>query len=77
MAIAQLLQLGSLRDIKISLRAHADKLYHLGFPEGISRNTLSNANQVRSRKIFYAEFGDRLNGQAQVVYGKDDFHLQL
>ena len=76
MAIAQLLQLGSLRDIEISLRAHADKLYHLGFPTGISRNTLSNANQVRSWKI-YADFGYRLIGQAQALYDQDDFQLQL
>ena len=76
MAIAQLLQLGSLRDIEISLRAHADKLYHLGFPTGVSRNTLSNANQVRSWKI-YADFGYRLIGQAQGLYDKDDFQLQL
>ncbi len=76
MAIAQLLQLGSLRDIEISLRAHADKLYHLGLPTGVSRNTLSNANQVRSWKI-YADFGCRLIGQAQALYDKDDFQLQL
>ena len=76
MAIAQLLQLGSLRDIEISLRAHADKLYHLGLPAGISRNTLSNANQVRNWKI-YADLSHRLIGQAQALYCKDDFQLQL
>ena len=33
----------SLRDIEACLRAHQDKLYHMG----MSRNTLANANQRR------------------------------
>ena len=37
MAIAQLLQLQSLRKTEISLRANTDKLYYLGLPSGIAR----------------------------------------
>ena len=44
MAIAQLTHRTSLREIEICLRAHAEKLYHLGFPNGISKSTLAKAN---------------------------------
>ena len=76
MTIAQLTGRESLRDIEICLRAHAPKLYHLGLPAGVSRNTLANANQVRSWKI-YADFAQQLIQQAHLLYSKDDFKLQL
>ncbi len=76
LAIAQLLQLESLREIEICLRAHTDKLYHLGLPAGVARNTLANANQVRSWQL-YADFAPRLICIAQPLYSKDDFQLQL
>ena len=51
MAIAQLTQRTSLREIEICLRAHAEKLYHLGFPNGISKSTLAKANEQRNWRI--------------------------
>ena len=45
MAFAQLTFRESLRDIEACLRAHQDKLYHMGIRGGMSRNTLANANQ--------------------------------
>jgi len=47
MAFAQLTYHESLRDIEVCLRAHRNKLYHMGLRGGISRNTLANANKVR------------------------------
>ena len=41
MAFAQLTFRESLRDIEACLRAHQDKLYHLGIRGGMSRNTLA------------------------------------
>ena len=55
MAFAQLTFRESLRDIEACLRAHQDKLYHMGIRGGMSRNTLANANQRRDWRI-YAEF---------------------
>ena len=43
MAFAQLTFRESLRDIEACLRAHEDKLYHMGIRGGMSRNTLANA----------------------------------
>ena len=40
MAFAQLTFRESLRDIEVCLRAHHDKLYHMGIRGGMSRNTL-------------------------------------
>ena len=47
MVFAQLTHRESLRDIEVCLRAHRDKLYHMGIRGGMSRNTLANANSKR------------------------------
>jgi hypothetical protein len=59
MAFAQLTYRESLRDIEACLRMAPAKLYHMGFRSKISRNTLSNANQVRDWRI-YADFAQLL-----------------
>jgi len=74
-ALAQLLQPGSLRDIGISLRAHADKPYHIGLAQGVSRSTPANASRVHSWKI-HSDSGCRLIAQAQSLYGPGDFQPQ-
>ena len=57
MAFAQLTFRESLRDIEACLRAHQDKLYHMGIRGGMSRNTLANANQRR-----YSHPADKTTG---------------
>ena len=47
MAFAQRTGRESLRDIETGLRAQANKLPHMGIQNGVSRNTLANANQQR------------------------------
>lgn len=59
LAFAQLTYRESLRDIEASLRAHAEKLYHLGIRGGMARNTLANASENRDWRI-YADFAQRL-----------------
>ena len=59
MAFAQITYRESLRDIEACLRAHKDKLYHMGIRGGMSRNTLANANQRRDWRI-YAEFAQAM-----------------
>ena len=77
MAFAQLTYRESLRDIEVCLRAQSGKLYHMGLPAGVSRNTLANANRVRNWCI-YADFTQRLVHIARQLYREDDgFALQL
>lgn len=77
MAFAQLTWRESLRDIEINLRAQAHRLYHLGFRcRTISRNTLSNANNVRPWQI-YADFAQRLIALARPMYAEEPLGLDL
>jgi len=71
LAFAQLTWRESLRDIEACLRAHGEKLYHLGFRcPRVSRNTLANANSVRDWRI-YADFAQHLIGIARELYADD------
>ena len=71
LAFAQLTWRESLRDIEACLNAQASKLYRLGFrAPRIARNTLSNANAVRDRRI-YADFAQHLIGMARELYAGD------
>ena len=76
MAFAQLTFRESLRDIEVCLRAHQDKLYHMGIRGGMSRNTLANANQRRDWRI-YAEFAQAMIRIARPLYGDEDLGLDL
>jgi hypothetical protein len=76
MAFAQLTYRESLRDIEACLRMAPAKLYHMGFRSKISRNTLSNANQVRDWRI-YADFGQLLISIARGLYIDEDFGIHL
>lgn len=55
----QLTSLNSLRDICLCLKAHKQKLYHLGIKQHVDQSTLSRANENRDWRIF-AEFGEHL-----------------
>ena len=76
MAFAQLTYRESLRDIEVCLRAHQDKLYHMGIRGTVSRNTLANANKVRDWRI-YAELAQALIRIARPLYADDDPGLDL
>ena len=52
----QLTNLNSIRDICLCLKAHNNKLYHLGVKNYVSHTTLSRANEKRDWQIF-ADFG--------------------
>jgi hypothetical protein len=76
LAFAQLTYRESLRDIEACLRAHREKLYHMGIRSRISRSTLADANEVRDWRI-YAEFAHRLIGMARKLYANDSFGVDL
>lgn len=76
LAFAQLTYRESLRDIEACLRAHAEKLYHLGIRGGVARNTLANASETRDWRI-YADFAQRLIVLARGLYAGDDLEVKL
>ena len=76
MAIAQMNRRSSLRDLVICLRAHPEKLYHLGFSSGISRTTLAKANENRDWRI-YADYAQHLIAMARPLYDSSDSDLNL
>lgn len=76
MSFAQLTYRESLRDIEACLRAQQSKLYHMGIRSNVSRNTLSNANNIRNWHI-YADFAQALINTARSLYTNDDFGIDL
>lgn len=57
----------SLRDICTCLKAHRNKLYHLGIKQHVNQSTLSRANERRDWRIF-AEFGEYLIKLVRPMY---------
>lgn len=76
MAFAQLTYRESLRDIETCLSARADHLYHMGFRQPVKRSTLADANETRNWRI-YAEFAQRLIGQARMLYATEPLDVEL
>jgi hypothetical protein len=63
----QLTNLNSLRDICLCLKAHNNKLYHLGIKNYVSHTTLSRANEKRDWQIF-SDFGNQLIELVRPLY---------
>ena len=63
----QLTARNSLRDICTCLKAHKNKLYHLGINQYVNQSSLSRANERRDWKIF-AEFGEYLIDLVRPMY---------
>ncbi len=76
MAFAQLTHRESLRDIEACLRAHKDKLYHMGIRGKVSKSTLADANENRDWRI-YADFSQALIKIARPLYAQEDLGLDL
>lgn len=52
MMFGQLTNRESLRNLIMSMEAHAGKLYHLGIGKSVTRSNLSKANEQRNYRIF-------------------------
>ena len=63
----QLTSPNSLRDICTCLKAHKNKLYHLGIKQYVNQSTLSRANENRDWRIF-ADFGTYLIQLVKPLY---------
>jgi hypothetical protein len=77
MMFGQLTHRESIRDIVTCLKAHQNKVYHLGIKQVVFHSTLTRANESRSWKI-YADFAMYLISITRPLYAKDnDFALDL
>jgi hypothetical protein len=65
----QITSLNSLRSICICLKAHKNKLYHLGIKQNVHVSTLSRANELRDWRIF-ADFGEYMICKVRPLYAK-------
>ena len=66
----QLTSRNSLRDICTCLKAHRNKLYHLGIKQYVNQSTLSRANERRDFRIF-EDFGNYLIQQVRPMYASE------
>lgn len=67
----QLTNLNSLRDICLCLKAHNNKLYHLGIKNYVCHTTLSRANEKRDWQIF-SDFGNHLIELVRPLYKRSE-----
>lgn len=66
----QLTNLNSIRDICLCLKAHNNKLYHLGIKNYVDHTTLSRANEKRDWQIF-SDFGYYLIELVRPLYSNN------
>lgn len=66
----QLTSRNSLRDICTCLKAHRNKLYHLGIKQSVNQSSLSRANERRNYLIF-ADFGNYLIQEVRPRYASE------
>jgi len=66
----QLTSRNSLRDICTCLKAHRNKLYHLGIKQYVNQSTFSRANERRNFRIF-EDFGNYLIQQVRPMYASE------
>jgi len=77
MMFGQLTHRESIRDIAICLKAHQNKIYHIGIKQVISHSTITRANESRDWRI-YADFGKYLINLVRPLYADDkDFSIDL
>ena len=76
MIFGQLTARDSMRDLMLSLEAHKNKYYHLGFGATVSRANPGKANQNRDYRI-YEEFAYTLIAEARNSYNKNDFEVKV
>jgi hypothetical protein len=75
MVFGQLTNRDSLRDLVVTISAHSNKSYHLGFGKKITLSNLAKANLKRNSKIF-EEFAYHLISIARESATKEDFQIK-
>lgn len=75
MIFGQLSNRDSLRDLIVSLDAHSQKSYHLGFGKSVTRSNLAKANESRDYRVF-EELAYYLIDIARKKLSNDDFKVK-
>jgi IS4 transposase len=75
MMLAHIRQEDSLRDIDMTLNAHANKLYHIGIKQ-CPKSTLADANELRDYRI-YEEFAKTLMLRARREYSQTELAIEV
>lgn len=75
MIFGQLSNRDSLRDLSISIDAHNQKSYHLGFGKSVTRSNLAKVNETRDYRIF-EELAYHMIEIARKKLNNDDFEVK-
>lgn len=76
MIFGQLTARDSLRDLIVSLEAHRNKFYHLGFGTSVSRRNIGHANESRDYRIF-EDFAMYMIETARKTCYRSDFEINV
>ncbi len=77
MMFGQLSGRESLRDLLVTISAHPNKYYHLGFGKNVSRTNLARANEQRDYKIYEAFAYEMIAIARECVIKETDFILAI
>ncbi len=77
MIFGQLSNRESLRDLLVTVSAHSNKFYHLGFGKNVSRSNLANANEKRDYRIYEAFAYEMIAIAKQCITVEEDFALPI
>ena len=75
MVFGQLTNRDSLRDLVLTINAHTEKSYHLGFGKSVTRSNLAKANEKRDSRI-YESFAYHLISIARDLRQNNDFKVK-
>lgn len=77
MMFGQLSGRDSLRDLLVTINAHPNKYYHLGFGKNISRSNLANANEQRDYHIYESFAYEMIAMARNSIITEPDFTVDI
>lgn len=77
MMFGQLSGRDSLRDLLVTISAHPNKYYHLGFGKNVSRSNLANANEQRDFRIYESFAYEMIAIARNNIMGESDFTIDI
>lgn len=77
MMFGQLSGRDSLRDLLVTLSAHPNKYYHLGFGKNVSRSNLANANEQRDYQIYESFAYEMIAIARNSISNEADFQMNI
>lgn len=77
MMFGQLSGRDSLRDLLVTIGAHPNKYYHLGFGKNVSRSNLANANEQRDYRIYESFAYEMIAIARNCIITEPDFTVDI